>query len=364
MLRWQHQTISLSRGNIMNTEQSLSTPRRRGCLFYVKRVIKWMGITFFALIFLGVAYQAVAAEIDRRTFAPPGQMVDVDGHQMHLYCTGEGSPTTPTVIMEAGAYSFSPEWVWVQRQLESTYRVCSYDRAGNGWSEGVDGARDGLTIVHELHNLLEVADIPAPYVIVGHSLGGVLAPIFASQYPNEVVGLVLVDSAIPRIWTEVSQFDDYKSQNQTAYWLMSGLTRLSVLRLILPPEFQSYGYPPEVTAQLTAFKATSQGVDTWDSEVRLAQWDLSHQLQAASDLGDLPVVVMWASHPEITAPEDRTLLEGIWALMPILSSNSVIRIVDGANHGSIIGNEQYAQQVTDATLDVIHAAQTGGALGE
>jgi pimeloyl-ACP methyl ester carboxylesterase len=345
----------------MNAEGTLSPPRRRGILFYIKRILKWTGILLLSILIAGVVYQVVASEIDRRNILPPGQMVDVNGHRMHLYCTGEGSPT---VILEAGAYSFSPEWVWVQGQLAATNRVCSYDRAGNGWSDPVDGSRDGLTLVHELHDLLGAARVESPYVIVGHSLGGVLAPIFASQYPDEVLGLVLVDSAIPRVWTEVSEFDEYKSQNQTAYWIMSGLTRLSVIRLILPPEFQSYGYPPEATAQLTAFKATAQGVDVWDAEVRLAQWDLGHQMQAATDLGDLPIVVMWASHPEITAPEDRTMLEEIWALLPTFSSNTIIRVVDGANHGSINGNEQYAQQITTATREVIHAAQTGEPLEE
>src|SRR5215831_9448823 len=178
-------------------ERTLPAPRKRGFLLYVKRVTKWLGILVLTVIILGVGYQAAASEIDKHNFLPPGQMVDVDGHTMHIRCTGKGSPT---VILEAGAYSFSTEWYWVQQQLEQMNRVCSYDRAGNGWSDVVEGSRDGLTLVQELHSLLERAGIEGPYVMVGHSLGGVLAPIYASQYRDEILGLVLVDSAVPQRW--------------------------------------------------------------------------------------------------------------------------------------------------------------------
>lgn len=274
---------------------------------------------------------------------------------MNINCTGQGSPT---VILEAGAFSFSSEWYWVQQQLEPTNRVCSYDRAGNRWSELVPGRRDGLTLVRELHTLLTEADVPGPYVLVGHSLGGVLSVIYAAEYPDEVLGTALVDSAIPRVWSDQNAYEQYKSQNESAYLLMMALTHVGLTRVIISREFLGYGYPPAATAELTAFKSTAQGVNTWDAEVRLAQWDLSQQLQAASDLGTLPVV-MWASHPELTAPEDRATLKAIWDLMPVQSSNDVVRVVEGADHGTIIGSEHYAGQVSDAVYDVLEAAQTG-----
>src|SRR3954469_3260285 len=99
----------------MTAEQINSTARRRGLLFYIKRGLKWLGILLLTLIVLGVAYQTAAAELDKRAFHPAGQMVSVNGHQMHIVCAGQGSPT---IILEAGAYSFSAEWYWVQRQLE------------------------------------------------------------------------------------------------------------------------------------------------------------------------------------------------------------------------------------------------------
>ena len=340
-------------------QQPASRSGRRGCLFYVRRILLVLLALVVAIPILGIICEAAAEASDRQAYPPPGQMVNVDGHQMQLYCTGEGSPT---VILEAGAYSFSTEWYWVQRQLSITHKVCSYDRAGNGWSEAAAGLRDGLTLMRELHSLLAAADIPGPYVLAGHSLGGPLIRIYADQYPDEVLGLVLVDSAVPYTWPEVSNFEQWKSQNESAYMLMTVLHRVGAARIIINREFQGYSYPPEVVNQLTAFKATAQGVNTWDAEFRLAQWDLGQQSLVAEDLGTLPVIVMWASHPEITIPADREYLESVWASVPAFSANSRVVSVEGADHGSILGKEEYAQQVSDAVLDVIASAQTGQAL--
>jgi pimeloyl-ACP methyl ester carboxylesterase len=252
----------------------------------------------------------------------------------------------------------------VQQQISETHKVCSYDRAGNGWSEPADGLRDGLTLVRELHNLLAAADIPGPYVLVGHSLGGPLNRIYTTQFQDEVQGLVLVDSAVPYVWPEVSDFEQWKTQNESAYFLLTLLQRIGAARIIIQREFQTYSYPPEVVDQLTAFKATAQGVDAWDGEFRQAQWELGQQAQAAEDLGALPVIVLWASNPDLTAPEERAYLESVWASVPEFSSNSRVRIVEGSNHGSIIGSEQYAQHVTGAILDVIEAAETGESLAQ
>ena len=316
-------------------------------------------VAVFALLGTAYIYQSVLSRLEIGSFPPPGQMVAVDGHQMHILCTGQGSPT---VILEAGAFSFSREWYVLQKQIEQTNHVCSYDRAGNGWSEAVAGSRDGLTLVRELHALLEKANIPGPYVLAGHSLGGVLDVIYASQYPSDVLGVILVDPAVPSKFTSRDSYDKFVVQNQSAYVIVAALARVGLVRPVVNGEFQVYGYPTAVIPELTALKAKSQGVDTWDAEVRLAQWDLYQQLQAAANLGRLPVVVLWASHPEITAPADRERLQDIWALLPIRSSNKVVRVVDGATHGSIIGQPEYVTQIYQAVQDVIRSATTGNLL--
>jgi pimeloyl-ACP methyl ester carboxylesterase len=336
---------------------------RRGCLFFAKRTLKWLTVGILAVLALGFAFQAIAAELDKRGYPPPGQMVNINGHMMHITCAGEGSPT---IILEAGAFSFSTEWYWVQQQLATTNRVCSYDRAGNGWSEPVPGLRDGLHIVRELHSLLQAANVSGPYVMVGHSLGGVTNPIFAAQYPEEVLGMVLVDSAVPIgvANSDNNAVERYKADNQSAYLLMSGLVRFGAARFIIGNEFRGYGYPSDPANKLTAFKSTAQAVDTWDAEVRLAQAELGQQAKAAQDLGARPLIILWAGHPEITLPEDRAKLKSIWAKVAVFSANSATRVVEGANHGSIIGNEQYAAQVSAATREIVQSARSGQPLAK
>jgi pimeloyl-ACP methyl ester carboxylesterase len=122
----------------------------------------------------------------------PGLMVLVGEHRLHLDCAGQGAPT---VVMDAGLGGTSLDWVRVQPQLARYTRVCTYDRAGYGWSEPGPLPRTSKRIVEELRRLLHTAGVPEPYVLVGHSFGGYNVRLFASSYPEETAGLVLVDSA-------------------------------------------------------------------------------------------------------------------------------------------------------------------------
>lgn len=137
-------------------------------------------------------YQAVREHQDRRRFPPPGRLVEVNGRRLHLWCEGTGSPT---VVVIPALGSSSIEWVAVQRELVPDTRVCLYDRGGLGWSDHVPGRRDLGTLADELHALLAGADVPPPYVLVGHSIGGLIARLVATRHQDQVAGLVLVDSS-------------------------------------------------------------------------------------------------------------------------------------------------------------------------
>ena len=122
---------------------------------------------------------------------PPGKLVDVGGHRLHVNCTGAGSPT---VILESGASSFAIDWALVQPAVARTNRVCSYDRAGYGWSEPAAYDMRGEDAVRSLRKALDVLGERAPYVLVGHSMGGRYVRLFALAYPSEVRAMVLVDA--------------------------------------------------------------------------------------------------------------------------------------------------------------------------
>src|SRR5262249_5159804 len=126
--------------------------------------------------------------------APPslGKLYEVGGHKMHLYATGENNKG-PSVVLEAGAGAFSVDWYLVQQEVAIFSSVCSYDRAGHAWSELGPRPRTMKQATYDLHRLLAVAGVRGPYVMVGHSLGGALVRVFATEYPHDVIGIVLVE---------------------------------------------------------------------------------------------------------------------------------------------------------------------------
>ena len=126
------------------------------------------------------------------SFEPPGQLVDVNGRNMHINCIGNKSPS---IILDSGAGGFSLEWSNIQHSLSQYARVCAYDRAGYGWSDMGPLPRTTKNIAHELHSLLQNAGIHGPYIIVGHSFGGFTAQYFARYFNDEIAGIVLIDSS-------------------------------------------------------------------------------------------------------------------------------------------------------------------------
>jgi pimeloyl-ACP methyl ester carboxylesterase len=135
---------------------------------------------------------------------PPGQLVDVGGWSLHLYCTGEAKSSQPTVILEPGTGDFSVEWSLVQPKRAASVRVCSYDRAGDGWSELGPHPRTMHQIAYELHVLLGKAGVRPPYMLVGHSYGGWLVRLYASKYRSDVAGMVLVEGGFDNPWRMVN----------------------------------------------------------------------------------------------------------------------------------------------------------------
>jgi pimeloyl-ACP methyl ester carboxylesterase len=135
----------------------------------------------------------VQAQNESPPLPPPGKLVDVGGWRLHLNCTGTVRAGQPTMILEPGMGDFSVEWSLVQPGVAKFARVCSYDRAGDGWSDWGPHPRTFRQIVYELHTLLDKAGVKPPFVLVGQSYGGWLVRLYALTYPSDVVGMVLVD---------------------------------------------------------------------------------------------------------------------------------------------------------------------------
>lgn len=182
----------------------------------LKKGMKKYFLIFFlfllSILTLGAIFQLISTQTEEKHYPPPGSLVDVNGHKLHIYCSGSGNPA---VILDAGGGSFSLDWFLVQSKVALFTKVCSYDRAGYGWSDKIPGERTSKEFVMELHTLLKNANISPPYILVGHSFGGINVQLYAINYPNEVVGLVLVDSAHEDLINRIEAIKKYWSK----YWL-------------------------------------------------------------------------------------------------------------------------------------------------
>ncbi len=234
----------------------------------IRRVLLVAVVILVFLALAGATYQGVATALERRQFGHPGRLVDVGGHQLHVYCLGEG---LPTVVLEAPATGMSAAWGWVQPEVARTTRVCSYDRAGLGWSEAGDRPYQPSAVAGELRELLRGAGESGPYVVVGHGLGAAFAVLFAAQFGSDIAGLVLIDPPSP---------DPTGARNRTMRLAQASpwLARIGLLRATRMTSSNAAGLPEVSAGAVRTFlnrpdhltRAATE-LSRWDEAVRLAE---------------------------------------------------------------------------------------------
>ncbi len=269
----------------MQTDTS-QTPKRRG-----RKLLLWLGgvmVVVLGLVLVGVVTESATEASDVRAYPPVGQMVDVGGYRLHINCTGTGSPT---VVIDAGWGDWSLGWSLVQPGVAGTTRVCSYDRAGMGYSEAGPLPRDAGQFAQELHTLLDQASIPGPYVLVGHSMGGLPVRVFAHEYPKEVVGVVLIDSMSPEQTREPATAGGSQAVSQSrGPSLPVLLARIGLVRLLTGPG-SGQNLTPEAKQAYAAFAVTPRAVQAWADEGRGMPASLD-QAAAVKSIGDVPLIVL------------------------------------------------------------------------
>jgi pimeloyl-ACP methyl ester carboxylesterase len=301
---------------------------------------------------VGFVYQAIATRHDRQRFPVRGQLVDVGSHRLHLNVTGENKGS-PTVILEAGMASISSNWGWVQQEVAKATRVVAYDRAGLGWSDPGVKPLDAAKSARELHTALEGAGIDGPFVLAGHSYGGLVVRMFAHLYPDEVAGLVLVDSSHPDQWAHIPASKGGQTV-AVGNRITALLARFGILRLFHMEESFIAGLPAREYAEMKAFLATPTG---WlvGADGLIAWRDMSReQVNATRGLGNLPLFVLSVTEQDHYAD----VLTSLQAELPALSTNSKHVTVEGATHYTLVSKPEYAAVVSDAILQVIEAACT------
>jgi pimeloyl-ACP methyl ester carboxylesterase len=241
-------------------------------------------LVVFALVIMllaaGFVYENISEARDRRFNPMAGKFVDVSGRKMHIDCIGGGSPT---VILDSGLGDTYISWQKVQPQIATFARVCSYDRAGLGYSDSSSGPRTSAVIASELHELLQAAGIPPPYVLVGHSMGGFDVRLYAGHYRNEVAGVVLVDASHP---DQENRFPR-ELRSMEGSWMREAEFLEFTMPIGLPRVMGLCDEQPVQRAAECNWHSAREGV----AELKAFPVSAS-QTAATGSLGDLPLAVL------------------------------------------------------------------------
>jgi pimeloyl-ACP methyl ester carboxylesterase len=269
-------------------------------------------------------------------------MVDVGGHRLHINCVGTGGPT---VVIDAGWGDWSATWSsQVQPGAATSTRVCTYDRAGYGYSEPGPLPRTAERVSQELHTLLQRAGVPGPYVMVGHSLGGPHERVFAHAYPDEVAGVVLIDSMNPRSAkpsaTSAAPGTDEPSRGD---WILTLPARVGAMRALTGPLGLKAGLSPGVADAYAAFLVTPRHFQTMIDEGRGMPASFA-QARAVTSFGAAPLIVLSRGQDQDAehVAEQAELLQ--------LSSNSQQLFADQSGHNVQIDQPEAA---VDAIVQMV-----------
>ena len=315
--------------------------------------VRWLlypVIAALALASVGGAVETVALHNDAASMAMPGRSYDVGGHRLHLHCTGTGSPT---VVLEGGLGEMSSNWARIAPAVAGTTRVCAYDRAGQGWSDDAAHPQDGLAIARDLHTLLAVAGERAPFVLVGHSTGGIYAMTYAAHYPSQVAGMVLLDSSTPDQFSLPGYASTYAMMRR-GLGVAPSLARLGIGLLV--PEKMMSNLPAPAAAQVSAFTVSPRGLRNMRDEVSALPAAFA-QASALHTLGRKPLAVLTATE----SLRDTTGWSAAQNRLAALSSNTSHRVID-ATHAGLLDDERPSGAAVSAITDVVRAVRTGSPL--
>jgi pimeloyl-ACP methyl ester carboxylesterase len=306
------------------------------------RVARWL---LYALLAVLAIYETVRESLDARAYPPPGQLVDIGGHRLHLHCTGSGSPT---VVLEPGQGGVSSDLAWIAPAVARNTTVCVYDRAGRGWSDATHRTQDGAQIAADLHTLLDRAHVPGPYVLAGHSFGGLYVQSFAAQFPDQVAGLVLLDSTAPKPGPTLPTVTSDNPFGRVAA-LVPAIAHLGAGRLIAQA---SYGdLPPRIQDEARANASLAGNLGSFIDEFVEANTAMQ-QAAALTNLNGKPLIVLTADTGNDAG------WQGKQDHMAGLSTNSRHRVAKATTHDSMVSDQADSAAASQAIHEVVEAVRT------
>lgn len=314
------------------------------------RAARWILFGVCGLLLAGIVYQAIGTAIDMRRFPPPGRLVEVDGHGMHIHCLGEGSPT---VILDTLSGGISSYWGWIQPELARHTRVCAYDRPGQAWSKTTP-AQPLSQGVSTLHSLLVNAGESPPYLLAGHSLGGIYALVYTHQYPNEVVGLVLVDSAHPSQFARFPELAESNREFLATVRTFPWIARLGLARLYfdLGGQMDFGTLPAQSFAEAVAWWSNPDYYNALVNDMERAEinYAYAHATLNGMSLHTLPLAVVSA---DPTVGQVFPGWDDLQTELATLSSNALRLQIPGTDHISLVYHPEYAQTTAAVIVEML-----------
>jgi len=264
-----------------------------------ERIVLCFVVLAAATVGAGATFNAVAINHYRACHAPPGNLYVVDRYKMHLHCSGEGSPT---IVLDGGLGDDSLIWAKVQPELSKTTRVCSYDRAGFGWSDPRPGPRNADRIVQELHLLLTEAGISGPTVLVGHSVAGLYIRAYAARYPHNLSGLVFVDGSTP---LQADRFpDELREEDKNAereFMKLKWLEILGATRVM--GQCRHFEGFDDFTGKMIAENQCRASQLTAMGKEHQSLGQSGNETMGTGPFGDLPILI-FSQDPHPSAPSE------------------------------------------------------------
>jgi len=300
------------------------------------------------VVLIGGIYQIASAALDRSAYPMAGDLLEIDGVKLHVHCAGEENEGS-TIVLLTGMGSLSSAWTPVMDDLATTHHVCTYDRDGTGWSEDSGKPRDAVLAAARLHQLAEKTGMHAPYILAGHSYGGIVARIFADTYPAETAGVVLVDSA----HQDMGQRFPPQAQEEFAN-LLSSFGMVETLHHTGLPRAFALMAPAVDGLEGGALAASMSRLNTVEhmhgSAAEADGWETSAaRARQITSFGDMPLHVLVASDwPDFMLPSWLEMQRELASL----STNGTFEVVEGASHSQIAMDRRYAPRVSAAIRDV------------